>query len=401
MNCAWLKFIFTPYKGFSRETWQLLIAGFVNSMALIVVIYISLYLNSLGYSIRQIGAVLTLFGLLGVAGAYLGGILTSWSNAITVCKWSLFFSAILFFIFPYLKNFIAILLISSLMGLSANLFRPAFILVLADGENKKSLESIAALRRVAINLGMSAGAGISGLLATMHFSFVFFFNALSTLIAFLILLNVKAHKHAEKKINDINVSNKSSSLIFIFMMLLMFFVLLIFNQSDATYPLFLKNQLLRSEKFISFLFMLSGLLIVCLQVPITNFFSNKNAYWVCALGALLICLGFFVLPWATSAGLIILSCLLWTLGEIIFFPAQLAMTIRLSGKNKEKNMGIYQMVFSFASFLSPAIGTTVYGFSPYIIWYLSGAVGFIAATSFLLSEKIIIPKPILSTSPKE
>ena len=64
------KFIVGPYQGFSRETWRLLAAGFINSMALIIVIYISLYLNSHGYNVKKIGIVLSVFGFCGIGGAY-------------------------------------------------------------------------------------------------------------------------------------------------------------------------------------------------------------------------------------------------------------------------------------------------------------------------------------------
>jgi predicted MFS family arabinose efflux permease len=391
------KFIIAPYQGFSKDTWRLLISGFINSMALIIVIYISLYLNSLGYTITEIGFVLTLFGLFGVAGAYCGGVFTNHMSAISICKLSLLLSGILFFLFAFLSNYYIMLLVVGLLGFSANMFRPAFILVLAAGENKGSLESIAALRRVAINLGMSIGAGMSGFLASLNFSFVFYFNAISSIVAFFILLSIKERKQLpEKRDHILQNTNRNSRPTFYFMILSMFLVLLVFNQSDATYPLFLKNQLFINEKYISLLFTLSGVMIACFQVPITNIFRNKNTNWVCALGAFLVCLGFLILPWATSGALITLSCILWTVGEIIFFPAQLAMVIRLSGENKGRSMGIYQMVFSLASFLSPALGSTIYAYNQNILWYLCGLAGIIVVFSFLLSEKTT-SKLLLST----
>ena len=285
------------------------------------------------------------------------------------------------------------------MGFNANMFRPAFILVLAGGENTGSLESIAALRRVAINLGMSIGAGICGFLASVNFSFVFIFNGISTFIAFLILLGIKDLPQSQNENNTTSISaNSHPQTIFYFMMLLMFLVLLVFNQSNVTYPIFLKNQLLLNEKDISLLFALSGIIIACFQVPITNIFRNKNTNFVCALGGLLVCFGFLVLVWAKSDALITLSCILWTLGEIIFFPAQLAMIIRLSKKNKGRNMGIYQMIFSLASFVSPALGTTIYAYDQNILWYCCGFTGIIVVLSFLFSEKTTAKHILFSPS---
>jgi predicted MFS family arabinose efflux permease len=354
-----------------------------------VVVYISLYLNAKGLSIKDIGTVLTLFGLFGVLGGYCGGLATNYISPISICKLSLLISPVLFFSLSFVNEYYLFIIITSLLGFMTNIFRPAYILVLAQDENPHYLEKVVALRRVAMNLGMAVGAGIGGFIAHLELSLIFAFYSLSSIVAFLIIFKIKGHENfIQSKTKESSSATLNSS--FYFMLLLMFFILIIFNQSLTIYPLFLKNNMLLNERAISILFMISGIIIALFQVPITIFFQNKNAYTICSLGTFLICLGFTILPWCNSYSLVILSCLLWTFGEIILFPTQLVMLIKLSGNNKGQGMGIYQMVFSLASFLSPAVGTTFYAFNENSFWYLSGIVGLLLVPSFWFAEKGIL-----------
>ena len=130
-------------------------------------------------------------------------------------------------------------------------------------------------------------------------------------------------------------------------------------------------------------------MIALFQIPITNILKNMRPGFVCAGGALLICTGFAMLPWLTSSTAVIISAITWTLGEIVLFPSQLAMLIRLSGSNKGKSIGLYQMVFSLASCISPLAGTVVYSYNANLLWYLSGIFGVMVTLLFIRSEKIV------------
>ncbi len=383
-----VNYLLVPYKGFSKETWRIFSAGFINAMSLMIIIYLSLYLNSLHYSVIEIGIVLSLFGFFSIVGGYLGGLLSDRLTPLRVCKISLLSSALLLFPLGVIKVPLLLIILMCGFGVSSNIFRPAFILTITHGEHQGSLEKIVALRRVAINLGMAFGAAISGFLASKDIYFVFVFNAFSSLISFLIIFSMKDQKLNKNPKSEATGNNQSqvSQSNFYFLLVLMFFILLVFNQSLSTYPLFLKNSQNFTPSFISFLYVISGVLIAFFQVPITHILKNKKSNFVCASGVLLIGLGFLVLPWAKDVLLVIFSCVLWTFGEIILFPAQLAMLLRASGEKKGGSMGLYQTVFSLASFFSPMLGMSVYAYDGNLIWYLSGLTAAVIALLFLCKK---------------
>lgn len=382
-----LKYLGRPYAGFSKDTWKFLGAGFVNATGLTLTIYLTLYLSSLGTSLYKIGWMITLFSSGGLIGGYLGGWLSDKISALLVCKLSLAISSAFIFLLALNKNYYILCSIVTVIGLVSSLFRPAFILALAEQGKTVNLEKIIALRRVAINLGMAFGAAIFGFIASINFSFLFATMSILNLIAFIILKNIldTGNLQIESKNETQNTYQKSGD--FYTVLALMFSVALIFNQTQVTYPLFIKNNLHFSVSFISCLFTLNGVLIALLQMPISSYLTRINTNFTCALGTFLLSMGLSMLAFCSTKFGVMMSCSIWTLGEIIFFPAILALIIKLSGSKKGKSIGLYQLFFSLSSFAAPTLGMLSYSYSNNLMWHISGILGIMTTLYFLLSIK--------------
>lgn len=385
-----VKHLLSIYSGFSPSTWKLVGAGFTNSMGLVIAVYISLYLNSLNFPIKKIGILLSIFGIAGLLGGYLGGFLTDRFSSIKICKISLLLNIFPLALFPLSQSYLYLICVTFLLGLTSSIFRPAYILALAHGETQQNLERVIALRRVAINLGTAFGAALFGFIAIHGYSFVFFTNSIITILAFFLLKNIEAHekiRSTSKATNTKETTDNTS--FFYFVLLLMFLILLVFNQCDAVYPLYLTRDLNFDLKTISWLFTFSGATIALFQMPLTTWLRDINVHIACAVGALLICLGYFILPACNSILLVYLSCGIWTLGEMIFFPALLSLVLKLSGNKKGKRIGIYQLINSLATFSAPAMGSVIYAYEKDLFWYLSGIIGVLVAISFFMTIGIL------------
>lgn len=362
---------FKSYVEISQGTWKLLFGGFVNAMSISIPIYISLYLNMMGYNLEKIGNLLAIYGLFGIIGGYIGGILSDKISAITVCKFSLIVSSLFFSIFPFTNGSLQLIPTLSIIGFSTNLFRPAFILAVIENSSLEDLERSIAIRRVAINIGMAFGAAICGIISVYSYALVFFFVSISSILAFLILKNIAPSKYNSSSKTKENQNKDSNKFKFYMMLFALGGVLLIFNQSQSLYPLYLKNTLFFNSAYISGLFALNGLLVALFQVPLSGYFSKKNKYVTCLLGAIFIFLGFGSISWVSSFPALLLSCFIWTMGEMIFFPAHMAMLMRLEAISRGKAMGIYQLVYSSSLFYSPVFGMYLYNYRPNIVWNIS------------------------------
>ncbi|NCT19357.1 MAG: MFS transporter, partial [Flavobacteriia bacterium] len=65
------------FKGLSKEIWLLALVTFINRAGAMVIPFLSLYLvNSLGFTLPQVGWIMTCFGIGSLVGTWIGGKLT-------------------------------------------------------------------------------------------------------------------------------------------------------------------------------------------------------------------------------------------------------------------------------------------------------------------------------------
>ena len=87
---------------------------------------------------------------------------------------------------------------------------------------------------------------------------------------------------------------------------------------------------------------------------------------------------------------LIISIIIWTIGEMIFFPVTAAYASEIAPpKKRGEYMGYFQMTFSFAFSAGPWLGAVVYEkYGSVVLWCGALAMGLITAALVLfLKEK--------------
>ena len=105
---------------------------------------------------------------------------------------------------------------------------------------------------------------------------------------------------------------------------------------------------------------LHDLLIVLLEVAL----NSATAHWphrrTLALGALLSGAGFGAMAFAWNAWSLAVTVVIWTFGEMLFFPASAAYATDAAPEGRRgEYSGLYTMVFSIAFAVGPWAGTAV------------------------------------------
>jgi MFS family permease len=78
------------------------------------------------------------------------------------------------------------------------------------------------------------------------------------------------------------------------------------------------------------------------------------------LGSLLVALGYGALAFARTAGAVAATIVVWTFGEIFVFGALNALAVELAPPARRgEYMGLFQMAFSSAFLIGPALGVLV------------------------------------------
>src|SRR3990167_11088784 len=388
-----------PYKGLSKKIWFLMVPIFINSLGDMIPLFLALYLKNKNVSIAIIGVIISCYGAGGILGGYLGGYLSDKMNSYLVAIFSLFINAVLLIFLTVAAKQFYLLLIIFFLGLFNSAFRPAIMLLLTQLVDNKERTKVFGLRRVFINLGVSVGAVLGGLLATVNFKLVFIYNAVLCVVASLFLFKNLVNftfsiAHDEKRYIS---QNKEVSLLthdlgkkyYWIMCLIMLLNVFIFVQLNATYPLYLKSHYGMNPYQFSLIFTLNTIMIVLIEVPLLNFLKKYNQHAVIATGSLMLCVGMALLPISKLISFAFILCVIWTVGEILFFPTSLNMAISATPENQGRYMGIYQMIFSVGYFVGPMIGAFIYPYEEAkFLWAMCGFIGILSVFGILFQNKV-------------
>jgi predicted MFS family arabinose efflux permease len=384
-----LKKLTQPYKGLSKEIWYLALITLVNRAGAMVIPFLSLYLTKyMGYSMGQVGWIMTSFGFGSVLGVWLGGKLTDIIGYYKVMVMSLFAAGLVLISLQFLNSFWLLCGGVFMLTLVADGFRPAiYVAVTAYSKPENQTRSIT-LIRLAINLGFSLGPALGGfLIANVSYAGLFWVDGITCIIAAIIMIKLLRPKKAVQKA-DSESEIKAAKLpytdipylIFIGSMFLIGFT---FLQYFATIPLFYNKVIGLDEQHIGWLMAMNGLLIFLFEMPLVGYYERHKTKAIKAMlqGMALLALSFLVLNTYNWVAIAILGMFFMTLGEMLAFPFSNTYAMNRSKRGKQgAYMALYSMSFSFAHILGPNIGLHIadkYGFNT--TWYVMAGLMVISA----------------------
>ena len=375
--------------GLPREIWLLFATNLVNRAGMMVLPFLVLYFTrALGFSVARAGFVFAVYGATAIVAGPISGKLSDRIGALPIMRASLISSGTALVLFPFAKNYAAVIAITIAWAACAELFRPASLAAITHVVSPSQRRAAFALNRLAINLGMSIGPALGGFLATVSFRAMFVVDALTTLIAGAVLSLTTwrlstGGRDAESDTEDLNLEVRSilrdrRLAIFLFGSVL---VGIVFFQHESALPLYMVQYLHMSPAFYGTLFTINTLLIVALEVPLNAATSRWPNTWSLVVGSLLFAIGFGALAFVSSAPGILAMVIVWTFGEMMLFPAMAAHLGEIAPVSlRGTYMGAYSMSLSVALTLGPWLGTQLLARAgPVGVWSVMFALGALAA----------------------
>ena len=158
---------------------------------------------------------------------------------------------------------------------------------------------------------------------------------------------------------------------------------MIFFQLFTTLPLYHHEAFGLTEFQTGLLMTLNGLLIFFLEMPIVSYFERKNVdkLKIVLWGALMMSISFYLLLIDVWAGILIISILFLTFGEMFAFPFSNSFAMNRAPRGHEgRYMALYTMSFSLAHIMSSKSGMEIIANSGYKAnWFVMGTLGVLAA----------------------
>lgn len=345
------------FRGLSREIWLLSLVTFINRAGAMVIPFLSLYLvNNKGFTLPQVGWIMTCFGLGSLAGTWVGGRLTDSIGFYKVIVLSLFLGGFGFIGLQFLDTFYSLCL--GIFGLIfvADAYRPA-IFVACDAYSKpKNITRSIALIRLAINLGFSIGPLLGGIIiARINYTSLFWIDGITCILASLLLFVILKPKALKEKEVPLKIIKEGISpyknKLYLLLILIMVLSSMLFVQYFSVVPLYYEKVHFLTEDLIGLLLFLNGLLIVFFEMPLVGWLERINisktmaTFW----GIVFLALSFIVFNLSDWVGVLVIGMILMTLGEMVGSPFSNALALEMAPKGRKGSyMGLYSMSFSLS-----------------------------------------------------
>ncbi len=377
-----------------RGVWVLFATTLVNRAGTMVLPFLILYLTrELHFTAGRAGFVMSLFGAGALISSALSGRLSDVLGPMKLIRNSLYLTGAIFFAFPLAKTFAAVVLMTLALSIASEAVRPASMAVVADLVKPGQRKAAFALIRLAINLGMSVGPALGGFLATFSFRSIFLVNGSTSILAGTVLLLAlrrspihRAGSGVEPDGPTVLPSKRAwTDPRLLFFVAATFPVGVVFFQHVSAMALYLVRDLHLSAFDYGLFFTINTLLIVVLEVPINSATAHWSHRRTLALGSFLFGAGFGALAFAWDFWSVAATVVIWTFGEMFFFPALGAyLTDIAPARRRGEYMGLAGMVMNLAMAVGMWAGTAVLDrFGGWTLWLGAFALGLVSTAMML------------------
>jgi MFS family permease len=377
------------YAGLPREVWLLSLVLFVNRAGTMVMPFLTIYLTSQrGMSDAAAGRMLSLYGVGGICGAYLGGRWCERIGAVRLQTICLFLSVPCYYLIGQWQSWPAIAVTLLALSFVNEAVRPANATALTKLTTAANRTRAFSLQRLAANLGFSFGPAIGGFLAEFNFQWLFVVDAVSTFAAAMALfyffrLRPLGSPAPVQHVHAAAAGTPLRDRTFVAFLLLTLLSTMVFMQFGSTYPLYLRDHFAMTKPHIGLMYAVNTSIIVAFEMLLIDAVKHWPLMRTIAWGSFLSCVGFGILPFGASGYYAIFAMGVVTIGEMLSFPLSSAFVANRSGAGREGiYMGWHTATHALAWVLGPGLGAALYEINRDALWLASLAVSVLVLAGF-------------------
>jgi MFS family permease len=378
--------------GLPRVFWTIWWGLIVNRLASFVIAFLSIYLvRERGFSPAEAGRVLALYGAGMTVAGPLGGLLADRIGRRATMLVALVLGSSAVAALAFARDPALLAALAFLSAAAGDLYRPAMSAAVADVVPPIDRPRAYGLVYWAVNLALSVGLFLGGLVAERSMIALFLADAGTSIAAAgIILLHVPetlprgiVHEPAIRGLAKVFSDGP-----FISFLLLHFAALAVFTQWQLALPLDMAAHGLGPSAF-AFLLALNCMGVVLIQPILSPRLYRFDAARLLALSTLLFGAGYGVNAVGGNLAVYGIGTALWTIGEVIGFPVAATMVANLAPTSlRGRYQGAFSMCFGIAFSLSPlAAGEVLQRLGGRALWLLCLAVALAVSAGHLLTAE--------------
>jgi MFS family permease len=361
-----------------REFWFLMLSMGVTGLASNAISpYLPVFLyKQLGISVGAVSFLYFASGILGTLSVFFMGWLVDRFGRKKIFAFGSSSAAILPAALTQLSSYNRILPLISLTGIMGSASNTSQTAIIADQVEEGKRNTAYGISRIVGNMSWIVAPIVGGLFLAAHgFHPLFVISAIVAaigLVLFIGLVPESRKKNLQRpSLPKVSVLRDRDLLVLCIASL---FSMMFYTQFYSLLPIFATQVKGLTDLEIGLLFSASGATVVALQFPTSRWldrFPKRTGY---IIGVVILALGITSIALAPNFNWLLVSVVLMTIGENIFFPIASTLVTEIA---PEAELGMYVGAFglflSIGGNISPLLGGTVWQLTgdPYLPWLLS------------------------------
>ncbi|NJP90787.1 MFS transporter [Nonomuraea sp. FMUSA5-5] len=379
-------FLKAQVAGLPRPFWALWGGTLVNRLGTMVMPFTGVYLTqSRGLSVAAAGLVMGLFGVGSLLSQLVAGVLTDRIGRRATLSGGMLATAVCMLALGYSTSLPAILASMFALGLVVDVYRPASSALVADLVSPEERPRAYGLLFWAINLGYSVGMTAGGWLAGLGFVWLFWIDALSSVVFAVLVWRAVPETRPETRQKTGGFGVVLRDRVMVGFTLVVLGNALVYAQTMTMLPVAMTGVVKLSSQEFGLAMAMNGILIVIVQPLVSGRLGRMDPARTFALGVAVMAAGFAMTAFVTTTLGLAVTIAIWTAGEIITAGIPGAIVAALApAELRGRYSGLFGLAWSLAAVLAPLAGGPLLELGPRVLWFTIGGVGLAAAAGMLL-----------------
>ncbi len=389
------------YKGFSTTFWTLIGAMFIDRLGgSLLYPFFSLYITErFGVGMTEVGIIFLLHTSAMFVGNMLSGALTDKFGRKRMLLAGIILSGTSSLLMGFIPNYETFMVFTIITGFLSNIGGPAVNAMMADILPEKQRAQGFSVLRVVVNLSVTFGPAIGGLLAGYNYFYLFVtdfvISMITGVIVFFKIPETKpkadpANQEPEQSLWKTIIGYKVTlqDWFFIGIVILTLLTNLVYMQMSSSLSVFLRDSYGISSQKYGYILSLNAIMVVIMQFWITHKTRNFQPMVLMFFGNILYAIGFGMYGFVGTYPLFLLAMAIITIGEMISSPILQAIIAKLAPENmRGRYMAVFNLSFGAANAVGPlAAGIIMDNYNPNWVWYAGGIICTISAFGYLCMQ---------------
>ena len=386
---------FKQYRGLPKGIYIIFVVRIVNSLGTFIYPFMTMYLSrKIGMSDETIGVYMTIMAVISIPGIILGGKLADKFSRKWVYAIPQLIAALLFVVVGFIQENPAVPWLMMAASFFLAFVWPALSAMLMDYTNTENRQAAFSLSYLGMNVGFAFGPSIAGLLFESATEWIFWGDALTTIVAVILVIVVFKEKPAEARLSAKDLSEHEAAFdgsamkallkrpALIVFSLLSALLSWVYSQNAYALPLHMIDIFADAgARLYGFIGSINGLEVVVLTPIILLLTKRFKPAANVAFVALLYMVGFGIYGVTQNIWLFYLATFIWTLGEII---GAVNIGVYIANHSPVTHRGRFQSIFDLIHGTGRATGPILAGMfllghSLNQLWYLTAFISLCGA----------------------